>query len=110
MTYFVSSDRPATPAKTHQASVFQGSSGEVPTTRRMSATPLPVSIALAGQTKERVWRNVRTTSMIAQVRIAARICGTLTAKSRPTWPSAWIVRITLATCRRGSRMVGRTSG
>ena len=34
----------------YQASVFQGSSGGVPTTRRMSATPLPVSIALAGQT------------------------------------------------------------
>ena len=80
MTYFVRSDRPATPAKTYQAYVFQGSSAGVPTTRRISATPLPVSIALAGQTKARLWRKVSATSMIAQVRIAARICGTLTSK------------------------------
>ena len=80
MTYFVRSDRAATPAKTYQAYVFHGSSGGVPTTRRIRATPLPVSIALAGQTNDRVWRKVRTTSMMAQVRIAARICGTLTRK------------------------------
>ena len=90
--------------------MFQGSSGGVPTTRRMSATPLPVSIALAGQTKDRVWRKVRATSMTAQVRIAARICGTLTRKCRPTWPRTWIVMMTAATCSRGSRMLGRTSG
>ena len=53
MTYFVRSERPATPAKMYQASVFQGSSGGVPTTRRIRATPLPVSIALAGHTNER---------------------------------------------------------
>ena len=52
----------------------------VPTTRRIRATPLPVSIALAGQTNARLWRKVRAISMIAQVRIAARICGTLTRK------------------------------
>ena len=110
MTYFVRSDRPATPAKTHQSSVFHGWSGGVPMTRRIKATPLPVSIALAGQTKARLVRNVRATSMIAQVTIAARICGTLTRKCRPTWPRTWTVMITAATCSRGSRMFGSTSG
>ncbi len=110
MTYFVSRERPATTAKMYQASVFQGWSGGVPTTRRIRATPLPVSIALAGHTNERVCRKVRTTSMIAVVRIAARICGTLTLKCSPTWPRTWIVMITTATCRRGSRMLGRIRG
>ena len=90
--------------------MFQGWSGGVPTTRRIRATPLPVSIALAGQTKDRVWRNVMATSMMAQVRIAARICGTLTRKCSPTWPRTWTVMITAATCSRGSRMFGRNSG
>ena len=110
MTYFVRSDRPPTAAKMYQASVFQGWSGGVPTTRRMSATPLPVSIALAGHTNDRVCRKVRTTSMIALARMAARICGTLTLKCSPTWPRTWIVMITAATWRRGSRMFGRISG
>ena len=66
--------------------MLQGSSGGVPTTRRISATPLPVSIALAGQTNARLWRNVRTTSMTAQVTIAARICGTLTWKPSADLP------------------------
>ena len=35
----------------------------------MSATPLPVSIALAGHTNDRLLRNVSATSRIAQVRI-----------------------------------------
>ena len=52
ITYFVSSENAATPAKTYQPSVFQGWSGGVPTTRRIRATPLPVSIALAGQTND----------------------------------------------------------
>ena len=82
----------------------------MPTMRRISATPLPVSIALAGQTNARLWRKVSVTSMIAQVRIAARICGTLTWKPRATWPRTWIVMITAATCRRGSRTFGRISG
>ena len=63
--------------------MVQGSSGGVPTTRRIRATPLPVSIALAGQTNARVCRKVSATSMTAQVRIAARICGTLTAEVQP---------------------------
>ena len=76
----------------------------------MRATPLPVSIALAGHTKDRRARNVTVTSMTAHVRMAARICGTLTWKPRATWPSTWIVMMTAATCRRGSRVFGRITG
>ena len=90
--------------------MFQGSSGGVPTTRRISATPLPVSIALAGHTNVFVERKVRAISMIAVVMIAARIWGTLTRKCRPTWPSTWIVMITAATWSLGSRMFGRMTG
>jgi hypothetical protein len=78
MTYFVRSEKAATPANTYHAWVVHGSSSGVSGTRRMSATPLPVSIALAGHTNDRVLRNVSATSRIAQVRIDARICGTLT--------------------------------
>ncbi len=76
----------------------------------MSATPLPVSIALAGHTNDRLCRNVKVISITAQVRIAARICGTLTRKSSTTWPRTWMVMITVATWSRGSRRVGRISG
>ena len=31
-------------------------------------------------------------------------------EASPTWPRTWIVMITAATCSRGSRMLGRTSG
>ena len=110
MTYLVSSEKAATPAKTYQPSVFHGWSGGVPTTRRMSATPLPVSIALAGHTKARLERKVSATSMIAQVTMAARICGMLTSKCSAVWPRTWMVMMTAATCRRGSRMLGRISG
>ena len=105
-----SSDSPATTANTHKSLVAQGVSSGVPTTRRMSATPLPVSIALAGHTNARLSLNVSTTSITAQVRIAARIWGTLTRKWSPTCPRTWIVMMTAATWRRGSRIVGRTRG
>ena len=78
MRYFVDSENAATPANTHHAWVLQWSPAGVPGTRRISATPLPVSIALAGHTNARWRRNVIATSMTAQVRMAARICGTLT--------------------------------
>ena len=90
--------------------MFHGSSGGVPTTRRMSATPLPVSMALAGHTNACDERKVSATSMIAQVMIDARICGMLTRKWSPTCPRTWIVMITAATCSRGSRMLGRNTG
>ena len=84
--------------------------GGVPTTRRIRATPLPVSIALAGHTNARDWLKVSATSMTKQVRIAARICGTVTRNPRPTCPRTWIVMMTAATWSRGSRMLGSTSG
>src|SRR5262245_49094115 len=110
MTYFVSSENAATPAKIHHESKFHGWSGGVPTTRRIRATPLPVSIALAGHTNIRVDRNVRATSMIAVARIAARIWGMLTRKWRPTWPRTWTVMITDAARGRGARMLGTVRG
>src|SRR5690348_14159361 len=76
----------------------------------ISATALPVSIALAGHTNCFVCRNVIATSRIQHVPIAATICGTLTQNPRPTWPRTCTVSTTTATCRRGSRMFGRTSG
>ena len=76
----------------------------------MSATPLPVSIALAGQTNDRLVRKVSATSRIAQVPMAARICGTLTWNRSDTCPSTWIVTMTAATCNRESRMLGSTTG
>ena len=110
MTYLLRRERPAIAANTYQAWKVQWSPGAVPTTRRMSATPLPVSIALAGQTMDPVCRKVMASSSTAQVRIAARICGTLTTNPRPTWPRTWTVMITAATCSRGSRMFGRMTG
>ncbi len=67
-------------------------------------------MALAGHTIDRRARNVTATSMKAQVRMAARICGTLTWKRRVTCPSTWIVMMTAATCSRGSRMLGSVTG
>ena len=65
----------------------------------------------AGRPHERpVRRNVSATSMTAQVRIAARICGTLTWKPRVTCPSTWIVTMTAATCSLGSRTFGSVTG
>ena len=50
MRYFVDSENAATPANTHQAWKLQWSPTGVLGTRKISATPLPVSIALAGHT------------------------------------------------------------
>ena len=110
MTYLVSSEKPATPANTYHLWKLHGASAGIPGMRRIRATPLPVSIALAGQTNARRERKVITTSMTAHVRIAARICGTLMWNPRPSWPRTWIVTMTAATCRRESRTLGRNTG
>ena len=110
MTYFVASPNAATPANSARSWVPQGSFAGCPTTRRMSATPLPVSMALAGHTMAPLWRYVMATSMTAHVTMAARIWNTVTWKPRPTWPRTWMDRRTVATCSRGSRMLGRTTG
>jgi hypothetical protein len=110
ITYFVSSDSPATIAKMYKSLVPHGSPTCVSVVRRIRATPLPVSIALAGHTNAPLERRVRATSMTAQVRIAARICGIVTRKWSPTWPRMWIEMMHAATWSRGSRMLGRTTG
>ncbi len=110
MAYFVNSENAATPANTYHLYVVQWSPGGVPGTRRMSATPLPVSMALAGHTNAFWARKVRPTSRTAQVRTADRICGTLTWNRSPTCPRTWIVMMTAATCKRGSRVFGRITG
>ena len=48
MTYLDSSDTAAVPAKIHQPFMLHQSPCSVPGTRRMKATPFPVSSALAG--------------------------------------------------------------
>ena len=82
----------------------------MPITRKISATPLPVSMALAGHTRVFVLWNVHVTSITAQVTIATRICTIDTSKPRATCPRMWIEMMTAARWSRGSRIVGRTSG
>jgi len=79
-------------------------------TRKINAMPLPVSIALAGQTNARFSRKVIATCKTKQVSIAERICGTLTWKPSPTWPRVCNVMTTMATWRRESRIFGKTTG
>ena len=82
----------------------------VPGTRRISATPLPVSSALAGQTIARRRQNVIATSSRPQVRIDTRICAIESSKPRLTWPRICTDTRTEATCSRGSRRLGGTTG
>ena len=82
----------------------------MPITRKISATPLPVSMALAGHTNDRELTNVHVTSITAHVRMATRICTTDTRNPRTVWPRMWIEMMTAARCKRGSRIDGSTSG
>src|SRR4051794_25099614 len=84
MAYFVNSENAATPANTYHLYVVQWSPGGVPGTRSTSATPLPVSMALAGQTNALRARKVSAISMAAHVTTADRICGTLTWNRSPS--------------------------
>src|SRR5579872_5857676 len=76
----------------------------------MNATPLPVSIALAGQMNARCFRNVIAISSSAPVATDRRICAIETRKWKAAWPSTWSVVITAARCSRGSLSLGRTTG
>ena len=107
---FVSNENAATAENIHHLWKVQWSPTGVLGTRRIRAMPLPVSIALAGHTNDRVWRNVMAACSTAVVRIAARICGTLTWKPRPTWPRVCRVITIAATWRRESSRRGRTTG
>ena len=106
----MSSDSPATSANTYQPRQLQWSSLCMSLRRRISATPLPVSMALAGQTSVPVLWRVHPTSITAQTRIATRIWGTDTRNPSATWPRTWIEMITAARWSRGSRMFGATNG
>ena len=79
-------------------------------TLKIKATPLPVSMALAGHTSVPVRLRVHVTSITAHVTMATRICATETWNPSAIWPRTWIETITAARCSRGSRMVGRTTG
>ena len=103
MRYFVSSENAATPANTHHAWVLQWSSTGVPGTRRISATPLPVSIALAGHTNARrcAERDRHLDDRAREDRGEDLRHADLEAAAS-TCPRTWIVMMTAATCRRGS--------
>jgi hypothetical protein len=110
MRYFDKSDTAAVPAKIHQPCRLHQSPCSVPGTRRMNATPFPVSIALAGHMITCCWRNVIPTSSTAHVRIAIRIWAIESRKSNATWPRTWSEMITAARCSRGSLSFGSRTG
>ncbi len=71
---------------------------------------MPVSMALAGQAI--TWRLHATmpTSSTAAVPIDSRIWAIDTSNPRTTWPSTWTDTTTDATCMRGSRGDGSSTG
>ena len=110
MKYFDNSDTAAVPAKMYQPFMLHQSPCCVPGTRRMKATPFPVSIALAGHIRT-CWRwKVIANSRMKQVPIATRICAIDRRKSNATWPSTCSEMITAARCSRGSVSFGRMTG
>ena len=110
MTYLVSSDEPGDAREDPPVVRVPGLVGRRPDDAQ-DQRHAAAGEHRAGRPDERLRRRkVSATSITQQARIAARICGTLTWKWSPTWPSTWIVMITDATWRRGSRMLGRTSG
>ena len=82
----------------------------VPTTRNSNAVLVPVCMALAGQTIIEVLRNVRVSSMTAQVSTVTRIWAIDTWKPSLAMPMTRIVMMTDDRWIRGSRMLGGTSG
>ena len=111
MTYLVSRARPATMANTYQSLVPQGSPAVVSVVRRISATPLPVSIALAGHTNMPVLRKRQRDLDDRAGHDGGQDLRHCHPEARaPTWPRTWIEMMTAATCRRGSRTLGSTTG
>src|ERR1019366_3837413 len=72
----------------------------------MNAVLLPVSNPLAGHMMEWSLKNTTTNSINAPVTRQARIWATESLKSSTVWPRTWRVSRTIATCMRGSRMLG----
>ena len=108
--YLERSDTAAVAAKIHAPRMLHQSPCSVPGTRRMNATPFPVSIALAGHARTPWRRRVITTSSTAHVSTDTRIWAMERSKSNAVCPSTCNVMITAARCRRGSRTLGRTTG
>ena len=109
MTYFETTDTAAVAAKIHAPCRLHHWPCWVPATRRMNATLLPVSNALAGQTMAPRSQNVITTSRTAAVTMAVRICAIETLKPKMVWPRTCNERMTPASCRRGSRLDGNVT-
>ena len=108
--YLESSETAAVPAKIHQPFMLHQSPCCVPGTRRMKATPFPVSSALAGHISTCCLRTVIATSSTAQVRSDTRICAIDSWKWKPIWPITCSEVIVNARCSRGSLSFGRTMG
>ena len=94
--YFDSSETAAVPAKIHQPFMLHQSPCSVPGTRRMKATPLPVSRALAGQRITCWRRKAIPISSTAQVSSETRIWAIERRKSNATCPSTCSEMITAA--------------
>src|SRR5216684_3540403 len=73
----------------------------------MNAVLLPVSKPLAGQRSCLSLKKATPNSITAPVARQIRICAIERRKPRTVWPSAWSVSSTMATCKRGSRRLGR---
>ena len=110
ITYFESSEIAAVPAKIHQPFMLHQSPCSVPGTRRMNATPFPVSSALAGHMSTRCVRNVIPISSTAQVSTETRIWAIERLKPNEVCPRTCSEMITAARCSRGSRTVGNSTG
>src|SRR5579862_2026790 len=110
ITCFERSETAAVPTKIHQPRGVHQSPCAVPGTRSTKATPLPVSIALAGQRMTRWLQNAIATSSSAHVASDRRICAIETSKWKPIWPMTCSEVIVAARCSRGSRSFGRRTG
>ena len=110
ITYFERSEIAATAAKIGAPRRLHQSPCSVPGTRRMKATPLPVSSALAGHMITRRCQNAIDDSSTAQVKSETRICAIDRSKPSTVCPSACSEKITDARCRRGSVSFGSSNG
>ncbi len=96
ITYFESSEIAAVPAKIHQPFMLHQSPCSVPGTRRMKATPFPVSSALAGHMSTCCVRNVIAISSTAHVSTETRIWAIERLKLNDVCPRTWSEMITAA--------------
>ena len=110
IAYFERSETAAVTMKIHHPFVLHQSPWRVPGTRKMNATPLPVSIALAGHIRTCCLRKVIAISSTAQVSTEMRIWAIETRNWKTVWPSTWSVVITTARCSLGSLGFGSKTG